>query len=109
MRGGYAFTKASTSAPASSARRLLSSARLFFTSFPRRRVKACLYRGSWRAETLLLMSLHVVSKIQTFRLASRGCAFGTATVEPRKVCPSSLVYYILYTIDENYPFYITTK
>ena len=41
------------------------------------RLNACPYRGSWRAETLSSTSIHVSSEIQAFRLASRGCAFGT--------------------------------
>ena len=78
MRGGSAFTNASTSAPASSALRFRSAARLFFTASPICRVNACPYRGSRSAETLSSMSLHVFSEIQAFRLASRGYAFRTA-------------------------------
>ena len=78
MRGGSAPTSASTSASALSARRFRSSAKLAFTALLNQRFSACPFRGSWRAETLSSTSLHVSSDIQAFRLAARGCAFGTA-------------------------------
>ena len=78
MSGRSAFTRASTSAPALSARLLLSAAKLFCTAFLIRRMYAVPYRGSRRAETLSSMSLHVSAKIQAFCLASHVFALGTA-------------------------------
>ena len=77
MRGGSAPTSASTSAPASSALRFRSATKLALTALPSCLFIACPFRGSRRAETLLLTSLHVSSDIHEFRLAARGCAFGT--------------------------------
>ena len=78
MRGGSAFIKASTSAPASSVLLLLSFASPSLISFPNLRLSAFPYRGSRRVETLSLMSRHVSAEIQAFRLASLGAGFGTA-------------------------------
>ena len=69
--------KASTSAPASSVLLRLSCARLFLISFPNPHLSAFPYRGSWRMETLSLMSRHISAEIQAFRLASCGVGFGT--------------------------------
>ena len=84
MRSGSSFIKASTAAPASSVLLLLSWARPFPISFPNLCLSAFPYRGSWRMETLSLMSRHVSAKIQAFRLAARGAGFGTALRRAKK-------------------------
>ena len=78
MRGGSAFIKASTAAPAYSVLLLLSFARPFLISFPNLRLSAFPYRGSRRMENLSSMSCHVYAEIQAFRLAFRGAGFGTS-------------------------------
>ena len=78
MRGGSAFIKSSTSAPASSVLLFLFLARLFPISLPSLRLTAWQYRGSRRVATLSSTSRHVSAEIQSFCLASRGAGFGTA-------------------------------
>ena len=77
MRGGSAFIKSSTAAPASSVLLLLSFASPSLISFPNLRLSSFPYRGSRRVETLSSMSRHVSAEIQAFCLASCGAGFGT--------------------------------
>ena len=90
IRGGSTPISASTSAPASSARRLRSSAKLSLIARPIRILSACPFAGSRRVETLSSTSLHVSSEIHSFRLPSRTFAFGTALCRAAKAS-SSLV------------------
>ena len=77
MRGGSAFIKSSTAAPASSVLLFLSLARLRPIFLPKVRLSTWKYRGSRRVATLSSASRHVSAEIQAFRLASRGAFFGT--------------------------------
>ena len=63
---------------ASSACRILSSARLALMARSRLLFMACPFSESRRAETLSSTSLHFSAKIHSFRLASCAFAFGTA-------------------------------
>ena len=87
---GSAPTSASTSAPASSACRLLSVVKLALMTRPSLLIIVWPFAGSRRAETLLSTSLHVAANIQSFFLASRARAFRTALRKAAKML-SSLV------------------
>ena len=83
-RRGTAFTRASTSAPASSALLRRSCAKLACTAFDNCLLSAFPYRGSRRVETLSSISLHVSAEIQAFHLAYRGFGLGTALCRAAK-------------------------
>ena len=90
MRGGSAPTSASTVAPALSARRLQSAAKLALIARPSRLFNACPFAGYWHAETLLLTSFHVSANIHAFRIASCAFAFGTALNRAENASSSSV-------------------
>ena len=89
-RGSSAPNRLSIAYPASSVLSFLSSLRLVLIARPRRRRRVWFCADSRRAETLLLTSLHVSSKIHTFFLASRAFGLGIAPRRPTKSLSSLL-------------------
>ena len=69
-RGGSNPNSVSTSDPPSSVRRFLSYLKLNFMAHPNILSNTWYIVISWRAETLLLKSLHFVAEIHTFFRAS---------------------------------------
>ena len=90
MRGGSPPTSASTSAPASSAHRLQSAARLALMAHPSLLFIACPFAGSRIVETLSLTSLHVSVEIHLFCLASLALASSKTPLLLRMRRPVSL-------------------
>ena len=88
--GGYYPSSVSTSAPASSDRRLLSPFKIAAIACPNLQIRDWSFAGSRRAETLPSTSLHVASEIHAFSLESRAWVFRTALHKAAKI-PSSLV------------------
>ena len=88
--GGCDPSSVCTSAPASSAHRLLSPFKLAAIARPNLQIRDWYFVGSWRAETLFLTSLHVDSEIHAFLLASCDWGFGTALRRAAKI-PSSFI------------------
>ena len=78
IKEGSTPTSASTSAPASSSRRLLSVVKLALIDRPSLLVIFWPFSGSRRAETLSSTSIHVAANIHSFLWDSCACAFGTA-------------------------------
>ena len=85
IKVGSAPTSASNSSPNSSACRLLSVANLALFARTGPLMNAWYFARSWRAENLLLTSLHVASEIHSFLLASCTRAFGTARCRAAKI------------------------
>ena len=89
-RGGSSPSSRSISSPASSIHRLLSPLRLVLIERPRHRMRDWYLSRTWRAETLLSMSLRISAGVHAFLLASQ--AFGLGMVLRRAAeSPSSLV------------------
>ena len=80
----------STSLPASSVLRLRSPINISFIARPNLQIISWSLAGSWRAETLLSASLHVVAEIHTFLRTSLALGFGKTLYRAAKI-PSSFV------------------